>query len=310
MTFQEGLEKYIDYLSINRLKITTIQMKKEQIYKHFIKQYGSKNIYHFTEEDFLNWQRYIIALNKSKSFEDNIQNNINGFFAYLERFYEFNNVSTKIGRFKSQKIELPEETKTWNPRTFKRFLRKTKKDTIYHALFRTLYLTGMRKGESLALDINNPKCEGFLKYYLYIHSTLTKRKFNGERQKLGPKSTNSIRKIRIPYLLYRELKALRQYYTKKYGYCNNDFYLFGGPKPISCTTLDRKKNHYCDMAKIKRIRIHDFRHSHATILFKKKINIKTIQKRLGHANISTTMNIYVHTNEKDEKRVLRKLFLQ
>ena len=80
--------------------------------------------------------------------------------------------------------------------------------------------------------------------------------------------------------------------------------MFGGDKPIATTTLERKKNKYCKLAKVKQIRIHDFRHSHATILYKKNVQIKLIQQRLGHNNINTTLNTYVHTDEMQEKRLI------
>lgn len=90
---------------------------------------------------------------------------------------------------------------------------------------------------------------------------------------------------------------------KIYTIFNDDFFLFGG----DTTTLDRKKNEYCKKANITPIRIHDFRHSHATMLYNKKIKIKTIQKRLGHADISTTLNTYVHPNDKEEKKLIKKI---
>ena len=106
-----------------------------------------------------------------------------------------------------------------------------------------------------------------------------------------------------------ELKKLIKYYSKNFSNFNSDFFLFGGNKPISCTTLERKKNKYCKLANVKQIRIHDFRHSHATMLYRKKIDFKSIQTRLGHANISTTLDTYVHTNDKEEKRLINKINL-
>ena len=70
-----------------------------------------------------------------------------------------------------------------------------------------------------------------------------------------------------------------------------------------------KKDYYYKLANVKQIRIHDFRHSHATLLYEKNIKVKTIQERLGHAKIETTIDTYIHNNEKQEKRVLRTLNL-
>lgn len=50
--------------------------------------------------------------------------------------------------------------------------------------------------------------------------------------------------------------------------------------------------------------MHDFRHSHATMLYQQKIDIKTIQLQLGHSDISITINTYVHADTEEEKRLI------
>ena len=86
---------------------------------------------------------------------------------------------------------------------------------------------------------------------------------------------------------------------------NDNFYIFGGIKPLATTTIDRYKTKYELLSGVKHIRIHDLRHSHATLLYNHNIDIKLIQERLGHADISTTLNIYVHTDYKKERRLIR-----
>lgn len=54
--------------------------------------------------------------------------------------------------------------------------------------------------------------------------------------------------------------------------------------------------------KIKRIRFHDLRHSSASLILSEGVNMKVVQKRLGHKNIKTTMNIYSHVTEKDDEK--------
>lgn len=85
--------------------------------------------------------------------------------------------------------------------------------------------------------------------------------------------------------------------------------MFGAIKPLSPSTIERKKNNYCKIANVKQIRIHDFRHSHCTILISKGIPINIVSERLGHSNISMTLDNYTHILNKDKKRVLKTLFL-
>lgn len=75
---------------------------------------------------------------------------------------------------------------------------------------------------------------------------------------------SSIRTIGIDNKLYRSLIQLKKYYMKTYNNFNEEFFIFGDVKPLAPTTINRIKK--AAAAKAKGIRIHDFRHSHATLL--------------------------------------------
>ena len=78
-----------------------------------------------------------------------------------------------------------------------------------------------------------------------------------------------------------------------YGFSNNAF-VFGGLVPISDQTLRRRFDYFADKAGVKKIRIHDLRHSHASLLINKGQNILIVSKRLGHSDITQTLNTYSH----------------
>ena len=78
-----------------------------------------------------------------------------------------------------------------------------------------------------------------------------------------------------------------------YGFSNNIF-VFGGEVPVSDQTLRRRFDSYAQKAGVKKIRIHDLRHSHASLLINKGQNILIVSKRLGHSNITQTLNTYSH----------------
>jgi len=259
--------------------------------------FNNKSIYDINNADYIKWQEYIVGLKYSDSFNSQIYSIVKKFFDYLGVFYEIDNIIQKFGRFNSYSVKNKQVIQTWSISEFKQFINKVD-DTVYHALFNFVFFTGVRKGEALALTFADVK-----NGYATVNKTLTKEKFDGKRLTMKPKSKKSNRIIRLDFRLRLELYLLRKYYTKLYGYFDENFYVFGGKQPLSTTTLERRKNKYCRIAGVKQIRMHDFRHSHATILYHKKIKLKYIQLRLGHADISTTANIYVHTSEKYEKRV-------
>ena len=112
----------------------------------------------------------------------------------------------------------------------------------------------------------------------------------------APKTRTSNRIISIDNILANELKE----YMEDYNINNNLF-------EISFSTLKRKKDYYCDKAHVKRIKIHEFRHSHACLLFKNDVPIDEISYRLGHSRISITTDTYLKYLPKQEKRVISTL---
>lgn len=300
ISLSDAYLNYIEYAKLH-LKPTTVLGLERKIKLHILKYVGHINIYEFNENDYISWQKNIRDLGYSNAFNKGIQCIMKRFFDYLGVIYNINNIPRKVDNFKEfNKIDNTNKINVFEYRDFKKFIKVSKNDILYHTLFKFLYFTGVRKGELLALnwnDLNNR--------YININKTITKEFFNGKRLILEPKTKNSNRKIKLDLKLYFELKKLKKYYQKNYKDFNNNFYIFGGNKPIATTTLDRKKDYYCDLAGVKKIRIHDFRHSHATLLYKHKCNIKYIQKRLGHSNIDTTLGIYVHfDNEKKSTAIL------
>lgn len=294
-------EVYIDYLNYLALKnkVTTIKGIEYRFKKYILPFFGQKKINEIKSQDYIDFQIYLKQFNNSPSFYETLHITIKKFFDYLSLVYNLENVVKKVGYYKSDIVYTSTQKKgTFSKKEFNKFI-KVVDNNIYHALFNTLYYCGLRKGEALALKIND-----FDGKNLTINKTLTKEKFNGRRQLLTPKTKKSNRIVKLDFRTKLEIKKLIKYYSKNYINFNRDFFLFGGDKPIATTTLERKKNKYCKLARVKQIRIHDFRHSHATILYKKNVQIKLIQQRLGHNNINTTLNTYVHTDEMQEKRLI------
>lgn len=300
LMFDQVINEYLEYAKLY-LKPTSFLNVRRKINLH-IKPYYKKSINEITEEDYIIWQKKIINLGYSESFNNQIQGIIKNLFNYMNSKYKIDNIPNRFHKIKSYKIQQKQNKNIWTIREYKKFI-KSVDNPEYKVLFELLFFTGIRKGEALALRFNDIE-----NGYININKTITKEFFNGKRLETTPKTKKSIRKIRIDLKLRFEINKLQKYYNKKYGYFNENMYLFGAIKPLATTTLERKKDYWCNKAKVKRIRIHDFRHTHATILYNKKIDIKTIQERLGHSDISTTLNTYIHLDLKQEKKVQRTLF--
>lgn len=302
MKVNEIYQDYLDYLKLKN-KVTTINHTQLKIKNYVLPYFGEMDIYSITEKDYIDFQLKIKELNYSESFNEQIHTITKKFFDYISLIYKIDNVAERVGKIiNTKKNQSKIIHNVWTKKEFKRFINKVD-DPIYHAMFNFLFYTGARKSEAMALKISDLQNDSIV-----ISKSITKDWYEGKRLIISTKSGKS-RRIKIDRLLKRELNQLIKYYIKKYDNYNSDFFLFGGNKPISPTSLERKKNHYCDLAKVKRIRIHDFRHSHATMLYNKNVKIKIIQERLGHADISTTMDTYVHLDENEQKRLIHKINL-
>ena len=108
-----------------------------------------------------------------------------------------------------------------------------------------------------------------------------------------PKTRSSVRTIPISEILVKDLKVLKERQEKIYGF-KESWFILGSFEPISPDRIRLRKNKNCELAKVKQIRIHDFRHSCASLLISKGANITLVAKYLGHTKIDETLNTYSH----------------
>ena len=161
--------------------------------------------------------------------------------------------------------------------------------------------TGLRIGEICALrweDIDSEN--GILQVQrtierIYILSDGNK---HTELQLSTPKTRNSQREIPLTKDLLRLLKPFRKV-------VNPQFYvLTNSPKPTEPRTYRNYYRHLLNSLNIPFIKFHGLRHSFATRCIESGCDSKTVSILLGHANISTTLNLYVHPNFDQKKRCI------
>lgn len=117
---------------------------------------------------------------------------------------------------------------------------------------------------------------------------------------LGGKTKSSLRKILLPESSVAKLKKHRAFVLKEKlsqgeEYQDNDLVMctpFG--TPINPANVRRSLNALIKKAAVPKIRFHDLRHTHATLLLAKGVNVKVISERLGHSNIKITLDTYSH----------------
>lgn len=268
---------YLEYLEIAKLKMkpTSLNTFKRKIEKHVLNEIENKKIEEITSKDIRNIERLMVEKNLSASMINNTIYCINSIYKYLESEYKVNNVCKNIEKVKEYK---PKTNNIWNKKEIKRFL-KVIDEPYIKLYFELLIYTGARKNEILALQFKD-----ITKKELKISKSITREYYNGKKLILSPKSRTSNRIIQINKKIYK----------KVYKFYNNN------PEEMifkfSNTTIERKMKEYCLKANIKKIRIHDIRHTIASQLFQNGIDIKCISERLGHSSTSITLDTYIHKN--------------
>lgn len=189
------------------------------------------------------------------------------------------------------------ENCVWSPEEFEKFISYVNNPT-YSLFFTVLYYTGVRLGEAQALTWNDFDGE-----YIHITKSVTKKTNKGTYEIKEPKSESSIRKVSLGRSLSKYLMSYKAIQEKIEGF-KNDWFIFGGTKPLPCTSITRYKDRAVNESGVKRIRIHDFRHSHASYLICSGCNIVAVSKRLGHENVEITLETYTHLISKNEDEAI------
>lgn len=249
-----------------------------------------------TPKMLLNWQNWLNEKRYKKNgveqpysykYKNNLRSYLNSMLSYAQRYYKIPNQLNSVDGFKNQNIV--NEMQVWSPEEFFKFIDCVDNET-YKCFFYALYFTGARKGEILATtwadwDLNN--CT------LNITKSVTKKVYDAQFLVTTPKNKSSVRKIKIPKILcdiFNEYKNGRESYK----------FVFAGDKPLADTNIQRALKNGCAKSQVKQIRIHDFRHSHASYLLSSGVPVVSVAKRLGHSNIEQTLNTYAHCMPTDE----------
>ena len=280
MTFQNLYEIYMEDMAA-RLKQSTLLTKKAVLQTHILPFFGSKPINEIKASDVRRWQAKLMSSpnNYSQTYLKKINTELNSIINYAKRFYDLNtNPCGKAGTIGKAKAE---EMDYWTYDEYITFREGVKDKPLSYICFEGLYWTGMREGELLALspadiDLDNKT----------ISINRTYQRIEGKDVFTSPKTRKSKRKIPIPDFLCQELS---DYIQSRYM-LDADERLF----PVTKSYLSHEMIRGCKNTGVKKIRIHDIRHSHASLLINQGCDALMLADRLGHEKVSTTLNTYSH----------------
>ena len=205
-------------------------------------------------------------------------------FRFVSETYGVPNTAVVLKPFKLTDEELMSEMSVWTPEEYSEF-RKHVDNPLYLFYFDTLFWTGLRRGEAIALQKTDLQ-DGWLN----VHASQ-----RTSTEGLKPTKTKQRRSVRIDQHLENELRSLLE---------EPGPYLFGGETPLSPTAIDYYFKKAIKKSGVKRIRLHDLRHSHATWLINSGVNIVAVSRRLGHASIEQTLKTYTHLLKETENQLI------
>lgn len=301
MKFEDAYFKYLEYVKVKQKKQSreTLEQRFRSKILPFFKNY---DIYNISENDYLSWQNYILEFNFSNNYVKGLHYLMCSFFDYCILFLDLKiNIARRVGQFNLKNVKTKHDFYTLQE--FKKFI-KCFDNEVYKQFFNLMFFAGTRPGEAMALRFSD------LSYCnISINKTISEHFVDGSRVTDDPKSLCSVRDISIDKSLYKQLLNLKDLYISKYGNCDFDYYIFGGIKPLAPTTINRYKKKACELANIRPIKLHEFRHSHASLLNSCYVSLQSIKERLGHSDVRVTSDVYVHTTDNNKKRIARILNL-
>ena len=285
MSFAEFVEVYTADMK-PRLRYNTWITKEHVIQQKILPYFGARPMSDIEPADIIKWQNTMINYRRpdgsgySDTYLRTIHNQLSAIFNHAVRFYGLpTNPVRKAGGMGKDHAK---EMRVWTKDEYLRFAEaiKTNKDAFY--AFEVLYWCGIRIGELLALTKQDFDLEA---------GTLT---INKSFQRLGkenfitpPKTEKSNRVITIPRFLCNEMD--KYFHSRKKYRLKPDKRIF----TMSKSFLHAEMARGAEAAGLEKIRIHDLRHSHVSLLISMGFNAVDIAGRLGHEGIDITLH-YAH----------------
>ncbi len=278
MKFEEFWKMYCADME-TRLREHTMRTKKYIVELKILPYFGKKRVNDITAADIRQWQNELIKKGYSPTYLKTINNQLSAIFNYAVRYYDLkSNPCAKAGSMGKSKAE---EMDFWTGEEFRKFIDSVMNKRVSYMAFMTLYWTGMRLGELLALT---PKDVDLEKRTISI--TKSYQRLGRKDVITPPKTPKSKRVITIPEFLAADIK---DYMDSLYDLQEGDR-LF----PITKYYLEHEMQRGIKESGVKRIRLHDLRHSHASLLIELGFSPLEIANRLGHEKVETTLNTYAH----------------
>ena len=246
ITFESLYEKYKEYIT-PRIRESTAHTRFHMMDRHILPFFKDRVISDISPADISAWQIEMMGKGLSDTYLRSANTYLKTVFAYAVEYLGLERTPCRkpIGSTKTQNADF------WTPEEYSLFIHECRDNTEYYTIFEILYYTGMRAGELLALTLNDID---FKNNQISINKTFYH--LTGRDTIQPPKTAKGERTVNIPDFLTDEIK---EYLKHLYKPDPNDR-LF--PKQLNY--IRSAFNIRVKRSGVKKIRIHDLRHTYAT----------------------------------------------
>jgi integrase len=274
--------------------------------KYITPHFGGRNVETISKVELNDWQTELWTTKNPKTgkflaqkYLTKIRSTFNTFLTWCEDTHDIPNLLK--GLKKPKRKEMKKEMQFWELDEFLRF-QAVCDNVMWRTFFMSLFYSGCRVGEILALTDKDVVFNG-KNYSFVINKGLSHKPNNTGKSYIisAPKTATSNRTILLPDAITGQIN---NYFAYKKQLNQSGNFFFGGDKPLAERTYQRAFISYADLANLKHIRIHDLRHSHASMLIHLNVPITVISKRLGHSSIKMTLERYSHCYSDGDNVVL------
>ena len=307
MTVQQLYDEYI-LAKENEVRYSSLVKIKNCITKGVLPTLSDKQIAKLTVKQMQEWKNETAKIGFAQTTLRNYYGEFRQMLNYAVKMgYIPKSPLTIVGNFKeSFELKPKDKIQYYTAEQFIKFITEAKKaaqekgtinEWSYYVFFNIAFYTGARKGEIYALKWSD--IDGNI---MHIRRSIAQKYGKGNIE-TPPKNKSSYRDLQIPaplmeiLLEQKERQLQDENFTEEYRIC-------GGIDCIRDSTVTNKNVEYANKAGLPHIRVHDFRHTHATLLVNEGINIQEIARRLGHSNVEITWNTYSHLYPREEERAV------
>ena len=283
MTFASFVEQYSRDMK-SRVKENTWHTKEHILQTKLLPYFGKLKMNGITPQQIITWQNEMINHRDengqpfSPVYLRTLNSQLSALFNHAVRYYGLKEnpckKTTIMGKKKAGEMLF------WTKDEYLKFAAAVMDKPLTYYAMEMLYWCGIREGELLALT---PADFDFEKGTVSI--TKSYQRLNKRDLITPPKTEKSNRVIKMPKFLVDEMQ---DYLKQLYGIAPNDRMF-----PVTKSYLLHEMDRGAKAAGVKRIRIHDLRHSHISLLIDMGFSVTAIADRVGHESIDITYN-YAH----------------